>query len=61
MNTLINSLKNVFHFSPVSAPERDEAYLAGSADLAELELRMRQIDQHSRAGVVDGPYGLFIR
>lgn len=61
MNTLINSLKNVFHFTSFATPERDEAYLAAAADLAELELRMRQLDQNARAGVVDGPYGLFIR
>lgn len=61
MNNLFNSIKSVFSLSLNTNVEHDEAYLAQSCDLAELELRMRDIEQRRRGGPADGPYGLFIR
>lgn len=61
MNNFLHSIKNVFSLSLETNVEHDEAYLAESVDLVDLEMRMRQLEQHRRSGPVDGPYGLFIR
>jgi len=61
MNHFLHSIKNVFSISLDTNVEYDEAYLAESVDLVDLEMRMRQLEQHRRSGPADGPYGLFIR
>ena len=40
---------------------RDQAYLAQSVDIYDLERRMRQIEAGTRALTNSGPYGIFMR
>jgi hypothetical protein len=43
MTTFLNFLSSLLHLP--TQQERDDAYLAESADIYELEFRMRQLDQ----------------
>jgi hypothetical protein len=53
MSTLIAFIQNLLPHIPSQA-ERQEAYLADSADLAELERRMRDIDERQQLGALAG-------
>jgi Protein of unknown function (DUF3563) len=44
-----------------SEKELDERYLAESADIYELEYRMRRLDARRRYPQPFGPYALFVR
>jgi hypothetical protein len=58
MNTILNLLKTLLP-AVESQSERDEAYLAGSPDIGELELRMRALDERGRnhnGGIAVGLY-----
>ena len=44
MFALIQSIKNLFSVSATPAQDRDDQYLAESADIYDLERRMRQVD-----------------
>jgi len=55
MSSLIALLQSLLPNSR-SQQERDEAYLAESIDIYDLERRMRALDQQSRA---QGPFGYF--
>jgi Protein of unknown function (DUF3563) len=60
MTTILNFLKS---FIPTieSAQERDEAYLAGSVDIYDLERRMREIDERGRGTPSPIAFGLHTR
>lgn len=60
MSTLFTILKNLLP-AVQSQRERDEAYLAASADLYDLERRMRDIDQRGRRGLSAAAVGLYTR
>ena len=44
MFSILKSIKSLFSVSPSVEQDRDEQYLAASADIYDLERRMRQID-----------------
>jgi hypothetical protein len=44
MSAFLNFLSDLFHFP--TQQERDDAYLAESVDIYDLECRMRQLDQN---------------
>jgi hypothetical protein len=54
LNALNKFIGWIFDADQSNTQQRDEAYLAESADLYELEVRMRQIDRRSPIG----PFGL---
>lgn len=60
MNTILSFLKSLL---PVieSQQERDEAYLAESADILDLERRMRAIDERGRNHMGGIALGLYAR
>lgn len=60
MNTIFQSLSSFFSMSPLSAQERDDAYLSQSVDIYDLERRMRNLDtsQHNLNAIA--PYGLLM-
>lgn len=60
MSSVLQSIKSLFSFMPVSAQDRDERFLADSVDIYDLERRMRQIDsgRHHLASI--GAYGLLM-
>jgi Protein of unknown function (DUF3563) len=60
MTTLISFLKSL-RPSVESQQERDEAYLAGSVDLHDLERRMREIDGRGRKNWSPIAHGLYAR
>lgn len=61
MPLLFDSVKHLLNQTFAPRNESAEEYLAQAKDLAELELRMRQLDERSREAMVDGPYGLLMR
>ena len=61
MFALLQSLKNLFHLSATPAQDRDDQYLAESADIYDLERRMRQIDSGRDNLYAIGSYGIFMR
>jgi Protein of unknown function (DUF3563) len=61
MSSLLQSLKNLFTLSATSAQDRDDQYLAESADIYDLERRMRQIDSGRHNLYASGSYGIFMR
>ena len=61
MFSVIQSIKNLFNVSANPAQDRDDQYLAQSADIYDLERRMRQIEAGQRALTNSGPYGIFMR
>ena len=54
MNLLSQILGWIFDADQSNAQHRDESYIAGSADLYELEARMRELDRRRPFG----PFGL---
>ncbi len=60
MSSLLNFLRHLFPMSPSQA-DIDEAYLADSVDLYELEHRMRLLDRRGRAPAWPLACGLFPR
>ena len=61
MSSLFESIKNLFNTSASPAQDRDDQYLAESADIYDLERRMRQIDSGRHNLYAIGTYGIFMR
>jgi len=61
MSSLIESIKNLFNASASPAQDRDDQYLAESADIYDLERRMRQVDSGRHNLYAIGSYGIFMR
>ncbi|HEY4068536.1 MAG TPA: DUF3563 family protein [Burkholderiaceae bacterium] len=61
MNSLLASLKNLFNVSANPAQDRDDQYLAESADIYDLERRMRQVDSGRQNLYAIGAQGIFTR
>ncbi len=61
MATFFSSLVSLFDFSPVSIQDRDEKFLAESADIYDLERRMRQLEAGNANLTASGPYAIFMR
>ena len=61
MFALIQSIKNLFSVSATPAQDRDDQYLAESADSYDLERRMRQVDSGRHNLYAIGSYGIFMR
>jgi hypothetical protein len=61
MSSLIESIKNLFSVSASPAQDRDDQYLAESADIYDLERRMRQVDSGRHNLYAIGSYGIFMR
>jgi hypothetical protein len=61
MFSLIQSIKSLFNASASPAQDRDDQYLAESADIYDLERRMRQVDSGRHNLYAIGSYGIFMR
>jgi len=61
MNSLLKSIKNLFSAAASPEQDRDQQYLAESADIYDLERRMRQIDSGRQNLYAVGAYGIFMR
>jgi hypothetical protein len=61
MFSLIQSIKSLFNASASPAQDRDDQYLAESADIYDLERRMRQLDSGRHNLYSIGSYGIFMR
>jgi Protein of unknown function (DUF3563) len=61
MSSLFESIKSLFNVSASPAQDRDDQYLAESADIYDLERRMRQIDSGRHNLYAIGSYGIFMR
>ena len=61
MSSLFESIKNLFNVSASPAQDRDDQYLAESADIYDLERRMRQLDSGRHNLYAIGSYGIFMR
>ncbi|ABM96885.1 DUF3563 domain-containing protein [Methylibium petroleiphilum] len=62
MSALLSFLKGLFQISLPTQRELDEAYLAGSVDMSDLERRMREIDGRGRSFHRNAPqFGLYVR
>ena len=61
MSSLLQSIKNLFSTSASPAQDRDDQYLAESADIYDLERRMRQVDSGRHNLYAIGSYGIFMR
>ena len=61
MFSVLQSIKNLFNVSATPAQDRDEQYLAESADIYDLERRMRQIDSGRHNLYAIGSYGVLMR
>jgi hypothetical protein len=61
MSSLLESIKNLFNVSATPAQDRDDQYLAESADIYDLERRMRQLDSGRHNLYSIGSYGIFMR
>ncbi len=60
MTNLLNILKSLLP-TIESQSERDEAYMAASVDLHDLERRMREIDERGRRSWSPITHGLYAR
>lgn len=60
MKTLMQYLMDLFQ-SPAASLGADEAYLAGSRDFCDLELRLRAIEERGRSPFSGIVYGLYTR
>jgi len=60
MSTILNFLKYLLP-TIQSQQERDEAFLAESVDIHDLERRMRTIDEHGRNRSAGITFGLYAR
>jgi len=60
MSSFLNLIESLFFGAP---PQRDvdEAYLADSVDMYDLERRMREIDQRGRSPAYGVMLGLYVR
>ncbi len=61
MSSLLESIKSLFNVSATPAQDRDDQYLAESADIYDLERRMRQVDSGRHNLYAIGSYGIFMR
>ncbi len=61
MFSILKSLKNLFKVSTSVVQDRDEQYLAESADVHDLERRMRQIDSGRHNLYAIGSSGILMR
>ena len=61
MFSLIQSIKSLFNASASPAQDRDDQYLAESADIYDLERRIRQVDSGRHNLYAIGSYGIFMR
>ena len=61
MSSFFESIKNLFTVSASPAQDRDDQYLAESADIYDLERRMRQVDSGRHNLYAIGSYGIFMR
>ena len=61
MFSFIKSLAALFSFSANLEQDRDDRYLAESADMHDLERRMRQIDAGRVHPYAIGTHGIFLR
>jgi hypothetical protein len=61
MNSLLKSIQNLFTATVTPEQDRDDQYLAESADIYDLERRMRQIDSGRHNLYAVGAYGIFMR
>ena len=61
MSSLFESIKNLFNTSASPTQDRDDQYLAESADIYDLERRMRQVDSGRHNLYAIGSYGIFMR
>jgi len=59
MYLLLALFRQLFHASRHDVQDRDEAYLAQSVDMADLERRMRQLDRGLQDHVLPLPGGVF--
>lgn len=61
MFSFLKSIKSLFSISASVEQDRDEQYLAASADIYDLERRMRQIDSGRHNLYAIGAYGILMR
>ncbi len=61
MSSVFQSLRNLFQVSATPEQDRDDQYLADSADIYDLERRMRQLDSGRHNLYAIGAYGIFMR
>jgi Protein of unknown function (DUF3563) len=61
MTSFLSSLMSLLDFSPTSIQDRDAKYLAESADICDLERRMRQLESGDANLCASGPYAIFMR
>jgi Protein of unknown function (DUF3563) len=61
MFSFLQSIKHLFTVSRSVEQDRDEKYLADSADIYDLERRMRQIDSGRHNLYAIGAYGILMR
>jgi Protein of unknown function (DUF3563) len=61
MFSILKSIKSLFNVAASVAQDRDEQYLAESADMYDLERRIRQIDSGRHNLYAIGAYGILIR
>jgi hypothetical protein len=61
MFSILKSIAKLFAASPTEAQDRDDKYLADSADIYDLERRMRQIDSGRHNLYAIGSYGVLMR
>ncbi len=61
MTSFLSSLMSLLDFSPTSIQDRDAKYLAESADICDLEHRMRQLESGDANLCASGPYAIFMR
>jgi Protein of unknown function (DUF3563) len=61
MFSFLQSIKRLFTVSRSVEQDRDEKYLADSADIYDLERRMRQIDSGRHNLYAIGAYGILMR
>jgi Protein of unknown function (DUF3563) len=61
MSSVFQSLRSLFQVSASPEQDRDDQYLADSADIYDLERRMRQLDSGRHNLYAIGAYGIFMR
>ena len=61
MFAVFQSITQLFNVSARPAQDRDDEYLAGAADIYDLERRMRQVDSGQHNLFAIGSYGIFMR
>jgi Protein of unknown function (DUF3563) len=61
MSSVFQSIRNLFQVSASPEQDRDDQYLADSADIYDLERRMRQLDSGRHNLYAIGAYGIFMR